>query len=158
MSLDYVQEKYREEKENGNLSGLMKDFLGGGNSMGPMDYEQAYEQAEEILSPQFKQQRQELSRNQRQRGFYGQMPGDVMEQQLASQQVAQTGQMATDLQHQDWQRQMQQEQFEFQQQQYEDQQSSDFWGTIGGIAGGILGGPAGAAIGTGAGNLIGNIF
>jgi len=114
--------------------------LGLFSSSGPerMDYDVAYKQAEEMLSPKFDQQRQQLSRDQRQRGFYGQMPGDVMEQQLASQQTAQTGQFAQDLIQQDFQMQMQ-----------EEEAGGGFWEAVGGIAGGFLGGPGGAAIGSG---------
>lgn len=127
----------------------------------PMDYNVAYRQAEEMLTPQYERQMDNLRNQQIQRGFYGQMPGDVMQQQLASQQVAQTGQMATDLQHQDWQRQMQQQEFDFMQQQYEDEQDRQFWSTIGGIAGAgigaFVGNPyAGYAIGSSAGSTIGS--
>jgi len=127
---------FGEQSAGGQIAGF---FSSGQDPMQPMDYDEAFDQAEQILGPRFEQQRQDLSRQQRQRGFYGQMPGDVMEQQLASQQTAQTGQFAHDLRQQDWQMQMQQEELG----------GDGFWGTVGGIAGGFLGGPGGAAVGQG---------
>ncbi|MFW6122250.1 MAG: hypothetical protein ACOC80_15310, partial [Petrotogales bacterium] len=121
----------------------------------PMDYEKAYKQAEDVLQPEFEQQQQDLSKQQVNRGFYGQMPGDVMQQELAGQQESQLAQQATDIQQQDWQRNMQEYEAEMGQYQQEEQEKSNFWGTVGGIAGSFLGGPGGGAVGSWAGNKIG---
>ena len=119
-----------------------------------MDYSQAYSQAQQALQPQFNQQMQNLGRQQVSRGFYGQLPGDVMQQQLGTQQVGQTAQYAQQLQDADWQRgfqqaqlALQQEQMDMQQQQQEQERRDNFWRTIGGVAGTVLGGPIGGAIG-----------
>jgi hypothetical protein len=129
------------------------------NGIDYMDYDEAYSQAEKILQPKFNQQMQNLSNQQINRGFYGQMPGDVMQQELAGQQEAQIANQALNLQQQDFNRQLKQAQFNWRRnqakKQRQQQQSSNFWGTIGTIAGGFLGGPAGGVIGRWLGNQLG---
>lgn len=80
-----------------------------------MSFDDAYGQAEQMMEPKFNQQRQELSRNQRERGFHGQLPGDIAEQSLGQQQEAQLSQTAMDIQNQDFNQQMQQQEMEMQQ-------------------------------------------
>ena len=120
-----------------------------------MDYQQALSQAEQILAPQQQQQMDQLRNQQISRGFYGQLPGDVMQQELGAQHAGQMAQFATDLQQQDFQRSMQQHQADMQQYQLERQESQDFWSGIGSLLGTVGGGVAGFALGGPAGALTG---
>lgn len=142
-----------------------------------MNYEKAMRQAKDMMQPQYEQQREQvlgnLSRQQAQRGFYGQATGDAIQQStladMSNQYMGNLAQQAQQIRQQNFNRQMQQNQFDWNRQQAnrqfefqkkkfnwqkqnarrqrEQEQESNFWGTVGGIVGGFLGGPAGKAIG-----------
>ena len=139
------------------------NFESNNSSSGVKDFDEYYNQAEDILSPKFKEQMENLSAKQVNRGFYGQMPADVMQQELANKQTAQKTQYAQRLKQQDWENEMQQKQFELQKKQYneqmqerENQSTLSSMGT--GAAIGSSFGPVGAAVGGGLGWLADSLF
>ena len=148
-----------------SLFGNDRSNYGGNNySGGVKDFDEYYNQAEDILSPKFKEQMENLSAKQVNRGFYGQMPADVMQQELANKQTAQKTQYAQRLKQQDWENQMQQKQFELQKKQYneqmqerENQSTMSSMGT-GASIGASVGGPVGAVVGGGLGWLADSLF
>lgn len=137
---------------------------------GAGDFDEYYEQAEDILDPKFQEQMDKLASQQVNRGFYGQMPGDVMQQELKGQQTSQIAQYAQDLKNKDWQKEMQKKQFELQKKQFkqqknmqnqrweekQDQSTLSSMGT--GAAIGSTFGPVGAAVGGGLGWLADTLF
>jgi len=133
------------------------------SSGGAKDFDEYYNQAEDILDPKFNEQMEKLSAKQVNRGFYGQMPADVMQQELANQQTAQKTRYAQRLKQQDWENEMQKKQFELQKKQYnqqmqerENQSTMSSMGT--GAAIGSAFGPVGAAVGGGLGWLADSLF
>lgn len=100
------------------------------------DYDAAWEQADAILSPQFQRQMDttmaDLDRHNMSRGFYGQMPADVMKRSTAGDMTMQhqgnVAQLAAQMA-------LQQGQLGLQQQQLANQQRGAMWGGIGQFVG-----------------------
>ena len=110
--------------------GIYENMFGNQNLPDPMEFDTAYTQAEKRLQPKFNQEMNSLQSNLVNRGFYGQMPGDVMQQQLQTQQTGQTADLANKLQQRDWERNTLRYKLEQQQNQQQSQGIGNILGTI----------------------------
>ena len=115
-----------------------------------MSYEDAYSQAEDVLTPQFESNREQVltdvDKNLISRGFYGQAPGDYMKSgvmgDMQSQFEGQKSQYAQNLRQNEYAQDYQV--YQHQLQQYNE--PDPFWSTIGSIAGSFMGGQGGEAL------------
>ena len=122
-----------------------------------IDYNEAFRQAEQALNPQFNKAMGQMDRGNISRGFYGQLPADVMKNELRQNQIGQTANYAQNLRQNQFGNDMQS--YGYQMQDYNDRSQGllnnpNFWGSIGSIAGSALGGPFGGALGNWAGSKL----
>lgn len=115
-----------------------------------MSYEDAYSQAQDVLTPQYEKNREktlgQVDNNLINRGFYGQAPGDSLKAGVMTDMEndfqGQLANYATNLQNQQYDQDYQTYQLGLQEQQRDD----DFWSGIGNIAGSFLGGSGGESL------------